>query len=62
VWFMSIKVTKTARDHGYFCGYASIFGHADKSGDVVMPGAFKRSLKKPGGSGGYVRGAGDIAL
>ncbi|MCF6301755.1 MAG: HK97 family phage prohead protease [Devosiaceae bacterium] len=45
---MSIKATKTARDHGYFCGYASIFGHADKSGDVVMPGAFKRSLKKPG--------------
>lgn len=38
---------------GRFCGYASLFGRVDLSGDVVMPGAFARSLtlKGPGGIG-----------
>ncbi|MEM1383120.1 MAG: HK97 family phage prohead protease [Pseudomonadota bacterium] len=27
-------------------GYASIFGEADQGGDVVMPGAFRRSLAR----------------
>lgn len=30
---------------GRFCGYASLFGRADLSGDIVMPGAFARTLR-----------------
>jgi len=33
---------------GVFVGYASLFGRRDQSGDIVMPGAFKASLKKRG--------------
>ncbi len=29
---------------GRFAGYASVFGKADESGDVVMPRAFRKSL------------------
>lgn len=29
---------------GRFAGYASLFGKTDHSGDLVMPGAFRRSL------------------
>lgn len=31
---------------GRFAGYASIFGRPDAGGDVVMPGAFTRSLAR----------------
>ena len=31
---------------GRFAGYASVFGKLDAGGDVVMPGAFARSLAK----------------
>lgn len=37
-----------APSEGYFSGYASIFGEPDQGGDVVMPGAFQRSLAKKG--------------
>jgi HK97 family phage prohead protease len=30
---------------GHFSGYASVFGNVDLGGDVVMPGAFKRTLE-----------------
>lgn len=33
---------------GRFAGYASAFGLADDSGDVVMPGAFAKSLARRG--------------
>ena len=36
---------------GRFAGYASAFGLVDESGDVVMPGAFARSLGKRGTPG-----------
>jgi hypothetical protein len=36
-----------------FAGYAAVFGHADRGGDVVKAGAFTRSLK---------RGAGQVPL
>jgi HK97 family phage prohead protease len=36
---------------GRFSGYASAFGIADESGDVVMPGAFAKSLGKRGQGG-----------
>jgi HK97 family phage prohead protease len=29
---------------GHFAGYASVFGMPDESGDIVMPGAFRKSL------------------
>jgi len=35
-------------ENGCFSGYASVFGEPDQGGDVVMPGAFKQSLDKPG--------------
>ncbi|HEX4296588.1 MAG TPA: HK97 family phage prohead protease [Devosia sp.] len=31
-------------DEGRFSGYASVFGKPDEGGDIVMPGAFRRSL------------------
>ncbi len=36
---------------GRFCGYASLFGRVDLSGDVVEAGAFTRSLGKRGPAG-----------
>jgi len=35
-------------ESGRFCGYASVFARVDESGDVVMPGAFRSSLKRRG--------------
>lgn len=36
---------------GRFSGYASLFGEADLGRDVVMPGAFRRSLAERGAGG-----------
>jgi HK97 family phage prohead protease len=36
---------------GRFCGYASLFGRADLAGDIVMPGAFARTLRRKGAEG-----------
>ena len=36
---------------GRFCGYASLFGRMDLSGDIVMPGAFSRTLGLRGAGG-----------
>ena len=36
---------------GRFAGYASAFGMVDESGDVVMPGAFAKSLARRGRAG-----------
>jgi len=33
---------------GRFAGYASVFGKLDEGGDLVMPGAFRRSLNLRG--------------
>ncbi len=33
-------------DEGRFAGYASVFGRLDEAGDLVMPGAFAKSLKR----------------
>jgi HK97 family phage prohead protease len=35
-------------DEGRFAGYASVFGRLDESGDIVLPGAFRKSLQKRG--------------
>ena len=36
-------------------GYASLFGVADRGGDVVLPGAYAASLARMGTAGGRVR-------
>jgi hypothetical protein len=36
---------------GRFAGYASVFGERDQGGDIVMPGAFAKSLAKKGRAG-----------
>jgi hypothetical protein len=33
---------------GRFAGYASVFGEVDDGGDIVMPGAFRKSLNLRG--------------
>lgn len=38
-------------DDGHFAGYASVFGEVDQGGDIVMPGAFAKSLGNKGRSG-----------
>ena len=40
-----------ANEAGAFSGYASLFGVVDSGGDVVMAGAFARSLIKRGAQG-----------
>ena len=37
--------------HGVFIDYASLFGRRDQAGDIVMPGAFRASLKLRGTAG-----------
>jgi len=37
--------------NGFFSGYASIFGQPDQGGDIVIKGAFLRSLAAKGASG-----------
>lgn len=34
--------------HGRFAGYASVFNALDEGGDIVMPGAFAKSLGRRG--------------
>lgn len=36
-------------------GYASLFGIADKGGDIVMPGAYRASLERLRSAGGSVK-------
>lgn len=33
-------------EDGRFAGYASVFGQPDSGGDIVMAGAFAKSLKR----------------
>ena len=39
----------TSRRMGAFCGYASLFGEADLSRDMVMPGAFRELAREARG-------------
>ena len=41
---MPIRITDT----GEFAGYASVFHVRDDAGDIVLPGAFKRTLSRHG--------------
>ena len=40
---------------GIVAGYFSIFGNKDSDGDIVMPGAFKKSIKENGPDSGKPR-------
>lgn len=42
---------KELGEDGTFSGYASTFGNKDQGGDIVMPGAFKKTLKAKGPKG-----------
>lgn len=39
---------KSCNEQGIFCGYASVFGNTDLHQDIMMPGAFKRTLDEEG--------------
>jgi hypothetical protein len=39
---------KSLGDDGTFEGYASTFGNKDSGGDVIMPGAFAKSIRTKG--------------
>ena len=45
--FAEAELSEVAAD-GSFCGYASLFGEADLSRDMVMPGAFRKSSRRAG--------------
>ncbi|ARS51508.1 HK97 family phage prohead protease [Kushneria konosiri] len=42
---------KAVDDNGFFSGYGSVFGNADSYGEVVMPGAFSKSLERINANG-----------
>ena len=42
---------KRVGEDGSFSGFASLFGEADLGGDLVLPGAFRKSLEKRGPKG-----------
>lgn len=45
---LEIKATSTEGNIGKFGGYAAIFNKLDFNGDIILPGAFKRSLDLQG--------------
>ena len=48
---MAAAVAFAPQSRVVFSGYASLFGVADLSGDVVAPGAFRASLQRRGAAG-----------
>ena len=40
------KIKTLKEDNGIFEGYASTFGNVDKGNDIVVNGAFKKSLRR----------------
>ncbi|UJQ95734.1 HK97 family phage prohead protease [Mariluticola halotolerans] len=46
-----MSATIAIDETGRFAGYASLFGQVDQGGDIVMPGAFAKSLKAKGQGG-----------
>ncbi len=45
------RVALAVAEDGTFAGYASLFGKADLGRDMVMPGAFRASLRTRGAAG-----------
>ncbi|MBK9083343.1 MAG: HK97 family phage prohead protease [Rhizobiales bacterium] len=48
---MGAALALAPRSGAVFSGYASLFGVADLSGDIVAPGAFRASLRRRGAAG-----------
>jgi uncharacterized protein len=48
---MSGAIRRALDGEGVFSGYASLFGVADLTGDVVLPGAFRTSIGRRGAAG-----------
>ena len=48
--FAAAELSEVEAD-GSFSGYASLFGETDLNRDVVMPGAFLKSIGKRGAAG-----------
>ncbi len=44
---MTLHITRT----GEFAGYAALFHRRDAGGDIILPGAFARSLRRRGAAG-----------
>jgi len=40
---------KSVEDSGQFIGISSVFGNVDQGGDMVMPGAFTKTIQEKGG-------------
>jgi uncharacterized protein len=45
---LEIKVMRESDECFIVSGYASVFGNLDRTGDIMMPGAFTKSLKDRG--------------
>lgn len=43
------KITGSVDPHGFYTGYASVFGNVDLDGDVIQKGAFKKTIKEKKG-------------
>lgn len=43
------KITGSIDPHGFYTGYASIFGNVDLDGDVIQKGAFKKTIREKKG-------------
>lgn len=48
--FAAAELSRVEAD-GTFSGYASLFGKADLGRDIVLPGAFRESLRRRGAAG-----------
>lgn len=46
---MKTKITGSVDPHGFYTGYASVFGNIDLDGDVIQRGAFKKTIKEKKG-------------
>ena len=58
---MSVKKTsqfslqlKNIDKDGYFAGYTSVFGVEDNHNDIILSGAFKKSLSKKAATKGTI--------
>ena len=46
---MKTKITGSVDPHGFYTGYASVFGNIDLDGDVIQRGAFKKTVREKKG-------------
>lgn len=43
-----LEIKASAKDEGVYEGYFSIFGNVDDGGDIIMPGAFQKTIQERG--------------